>query len=146
MKLDFWLQRGGVDARTTSRWKLLLLYHDKTWLFCFAQRPRSVVLQLQKLKTHLFRTQSSEVLPSKPGIGRYKPCMVRLFPTISFTWLISGLPVHPPAFSPQNLSRVFPLFVVANTGSCVGPQNKIGHPARRYTQLSHVHMLGFRGI
>ena len=27
----------------------------------------------------------------------------------------------------RNLSRFFP---VANTGSCVGPQNKIGHPAR----------------
>ena len=29
----------------------------------------------------------------------------------------------------QNLSRVFLVLVVANTGSCVGPQNKIGHPA-----------------
>ena len=37
--------------------------------------------------------------------------------------------------SPQNLSRVFPVLGVANTGSCVGPQNKIGHPAHRYRQL-----------
>ena len=29
----------------------------------------------------------------------------------------------------QNLSRLFPVLAVANTGSCVGPQNKIGHPA-----------------
>ena len=28
----------------------------------------------------------------------------------------------------QNLSRFFPALAVANTGSCVGPQNKIGHP------------------
>ena len=28
-----------------------------------------------------------------------------------------------------NLSRFFPVLAVANTGSCVGPQNKIGHPA-----------------
>ena len=28
----------------------------------------------------------------------------------------------------QNLSRVFPVFAVANAGFCVGPQNKIGHP------------------
>ena len=35
---------------------------------------------------------------------------------------------------------------VANTGSCVGPQNKMGHPARRYTQLIQVPVLGFRGI
>ena len=29
----------------------------------------------------------------------------------------------------QNLSRFFPALAVANTRSCVGPQNKIGHPA-----------------
>ena len=28
----------------------------------------------------------------------------------------------------QNLSRFFPVLAVANTGSCVGPQNKIGLP------------------
>ena len=41
---------------------------------------------------------------------------------------ISTLPVHSPA-SFQNLSQVFPVLAVANTGSSVGPQNKIGHPA-----------------
>ena len=29
----------------------------------------------------------------------------------------------------QNLSWFFPALAVTNTGSCVGPQNKIGHPA-----------------
>ena len=29
----------------------------------------------------------------------------------------------------QNLSRVFLVLALANTGSCVGPQNKIGQPA-----------------
>ena len=29
----------------------------------------------------------------------------------------------------QNLSRVFPVLAVANTGSCIGLQNKIRHPA-----------------
>ena len=38
------------------------------------------------------------------------------------------------------------MLAVANTGSCVGPQNKIGHPARRYTQLIQVPMLVFHGI
>ena len=28
----------------------------------------------------------------------------------------------------QNLSQFFCVLAVANTGSCVGPQNKIGHP------------------
>ena len=32
----------------------------------------------------------------------------------------------------------FPVLAVANTGSCVGLQNKIGHPAFRYTQLMQV--------
>ena len=30
----------------------------------------------------------------------------------------------------QNLFQVFPVLAAANTGSCVGPQNKIGHLAR----------------
>ena len=29
----------------------------------------------------------------------------------------------------QNLFRFFPVLALANTGSCVGPQNKIGQPA-----------------
>ena len=32
------------------------------------------------------------------------------------------------------------------TGSCVGPQNKIGHPAHRYRQLMQVPVLIARGI
>ena len=36
----------------------------------------------------------------------------------------------------QNLSRFFTVSAVANTGSCVGPQNKTGHPARGRPQLS----------
>ena len=28
----------------------------------------------------------------------------------------------------QNLSQFFPMLAMANTGSCVGPHNKIGHP------------------
>ena len=43
-------------------------------------------------------------------------------------FLISTLPVHPPAFFPKPLP-IFPALAVANTGSCVGPLNKVGHPA-----------------
>ena len=32
-------------------------------------------------------------------------------------------------FSKTSPSQVFPVLSVANTGSCVGPQNKIGHPS-----------------
>ena len=40
----------------------------------------------------------------------------------------STIPVHSPAFF-ENLTRFFPVMAVANTGYCVGPQNKIGDPA-----------------
>ena len=35
------------------------------------QRPRSVELRTQKLKSHLVRTHSLSVLPLKPGVGQY---------------------------------------------------------------------------
>ena len=41
----------------------------------------------------------------------------------------------------ENLSWVFPVLAVANTGSCVGPQGKIGHPAHRYRQLMQISVL-----
>ena len=46
----------------------------------------------------------------------------------------------------QNLFRFVPLLAVANAGSCVGPQNKIGHPAQLYGQLMLVPVLSTRGI
>ena len=46
----------------------------------------------------------------------------------------------------QNLSRVFPVLAVADTGSCVGPHNKIGHPAHSYGQLMQVPVLSAGGI
>ena len=73
--------------------------------------PRSGELRTQKLKSHLVRTQSLNVLPLKPGVGQYRP-----FRSIQLHFF-------------QNLSRFFPLLALANTGSCVGPQNTIGHPA-----------------
>ena len=39
------------------------------------------------------------------------------------------LPVHSPAFSQKTLPIFPPVLAVANTGSRVGPHNKIGHPA-----------------
>ena len=63
-----------------------------------------------------------------------------------FSFVISTLPVHSPAFFPQNLSRVFPVLAVANTGSCVGPQNKISHPVHHFRQLVQVPVLCASGI
>ena len=38
------------------------------------------------------------------------------------------------------------MLAVANKGSCVGPRNKIGHPAHHYRQLMQVPVLSARGI
>ena len=46
----------------------------------------------------------------------FLPCLFQPFRSIQLNFF-------------QNLSRVFPVLAVANTGSWVGPQNKIGHPA-----------------
>ena len=71
--------------------------------------PCSGELRTQKLKSHLFRTQSSIVLPLKPGVGQYiQPYMPRLLPRIS-SLLISTLPVHSPAFF---FSKTSPEFFV----------------------------------
>ena len=90
-------------------------------------RPRSVELRTQKLKSHLVRTQSSNVLTLKPGVGQNIAIHATLtardfflayfYPSGSFICIFSKT-------SPE-----FFLLAVANTGSCVGPQNKIGHPA-----------------
>ena len=71
--------------------------------------------------------------------------MLRLLPGIS-SLLISTLPAHSPAFFPKPVSTFFPVSAVSNTGSCVGPQNKIGHLAHRYRQLMQVPVLSARGI
>ena len=47
---------------------------------------------------------------------------------------------------PQNLSRVFLVFAVANNGSCVGPHNETGHPANRYKRQMQVPVLCAHGI
>ena len=89
--------------------------------------PWSGELRTQKLKSHHVKTQSLNVLPLKPIVGQY----IAMHATLTardFSLLISTFrSIHLHFF--QNLSRYFPVLAVANTGSCVGPQNKIGHPA-----------------
>ena len=89
---------------------------------------RSGELQTQKLKSHLMRTQSLNILPLKPGVGQYIAIHATL--TARNFFLANFYPSGPlTCIFFQNLSRFFPVLAVANTGSCVGPQNKIGHPA-----------------
>ena len=76
-------------------------------------------LPFQSIHLHFF---------PKPGIGQYIAMHATL--TARDLFLANFRPfqsIHLHFF--QNLSKVFPLLAVANTGSCVGQQNKIGHPA-----------------
>ena len=93
-----------------------------------AWHPRSGELRTQKLKSHLVRTQSLNVLPLKPGVGHYIAIYATL--TAKDFFLAYFYPSGPfTCFFFQNLSRFFPVLAVADTGSCVGLQNKIGQPA-----------------
>ena len=83
---------------------------------------------MQKLKSHLMRTQSLKVLPLKSGVGQY--IAKRDMLTARDFFPANSHPCGPfTSIFFQNLSRVFPVLAAANTGSCAGPQNKIGHPA-----------------
>ena len=96
--------------------------------FFFFSYPRSGELQTQKLKSYLVRTQSLNVLPLNPGVGQYiamhgiltarDSFLTYFFPSGPFTCIFSKT-------SPD----FFPVLAVANTGSCIGLQNTIGHPA-----------------
>ena len=87
-------------------------------------------LRTQKLKSHLVRTQSLNVLPLKFGVGQYIAVYAMLTARDFFlAYLYLSGPFTCTFFFFQNLSRFFPVLAVANSGSCVGPQNKIGHPA-----------------
>ena len=82
---------------------------------------------MQKLKSNLMRTQRVKVFPFRPGVGQYIAMhavltardffLANLYTSDPFTRIFSKT-------SPD----FFPVLAVANTGSCVGPQNKIGHP------------------
>ena len=146
--------------------------------------PRSGELRMQKLNSHLVRTQSLNVLPFTPGVGQYIAIHATLtardfflayfYPSSPFTCIFSAADAeikvpsgentelkrspfkawsrlayshtcyaYCQGFLPclllpfrsmhlhffQNLSRLFLCWLWLTQGSCVGPQNKIGHPA-----------------
>ena len=72
------------------------------------------------------RTQSLKVLPLKLGVGQY----IAMHATLSKGFFFVNFYLSAPftcIFS--KTSQVFSVLAAANTGSCVGPQNKIGHLA-----------------
>ena len=72
---------------------------------------------MQKLQSLLLRTQSLQVLPLKPGVGQYMAIHATLtavdFFLANFNLSGSFICIIP------NLSRVFPVLAVTNTGSRV---------------------------
>ena len=91
----------------------------------------------QKLRSHLFIIQSSKFslqsLEQVSSLYSHACCAYCL----DF-FLAIFCPASPLAcifFFSQNLSPVFPVIAVANKGSCVGPHNTTGHPARRLQMI-----------
>ena len=80
---------------------------------------------MQKLKSHLVRTQTLNILPLKPGVGQYIAIHATL--TARDFFLAYFYPSSPftCSFSKTSLD-FFPVLAVANTGSYVGLQNKAG--------------------
>ena len=61
-----------------SHWEVLASHENDKTVFChhhwnicrLTLKPRSGELRTQKLKSHLMRTQSLNILPLKPGVGQ----------------------------------------------------------------------------
>ena len=77
-------------------------------------------LRMQKLKSHLVRTQSLNVLPFKPGVGQYIAIHATL--TASDFFLAYFNPFGPFTCIFSKTSLDFPVLAVTNTW--LGPENK----------------------
>ena len=88
--------------------------------------PCNGELRTQKLKSHLMRTQSLNVLPLKPRIGQYIAIHATL--TARNFFIAYFYPSGPFLHFFQNF-RFLLCWLWLTRGSCVGLQNKIGHPA-----------------
>ena len=91
--------------------------------------PRCGELRTQKLKSQLVRTQNLNVLPLKRGVGQHIAIHAALTARDFFLAYFCTSGPFTCIFFP-NLSRFFLCWLWLTHGSCVGPQNKIGHPAR----------------
>ena len=90
--------------------------------------PRSGELRTQKLKSHLVRTQSLNIFPLKPGVGQYLAIHATLTARDFFLAYFYTSGPFTSIFS--KTSPEFSLcWLWLAYGSCVGSQNKMGHPA-----------------
>ena len=85
---------------------------------------------MQKSKSHLVRAQSLNVLPLKPKVLKYIAIHATL--TAGDFFLAYFYHSGPITCIFSKTSPDFSLYLLWLThGSCVGPQNKVGHPAGR---------------
>ena len=85
------------------------------WVYCRRRSER---------KTHLLRTQSSEVLPLKPGVDQF--LAMQASPTATDFFLANFYPPGPfTCIFSKTSPKFFPVLAVANTVSCVDPGQRI---------------------
>ncbi len=118
-----------LHSKTIEFMKCFVLFCTYVYYILFSvKRPRSGELRTQKLKSHLVRTQSLNVLPLKPGVGQYIAIHATL--TARDFFLAYFYTSGPFTCIFSKTSPDFSLcWLWLTHGSCVGPQNKIGHPA-----------------
>ena len=107
--LSWWLSREDSWCISLPNKKLNIVLFFGGFVCLFAPQWGAAE---QKLKFHLVRTQSLNVLPLKPGVGQYIATHTTL--TARDFFLISTLPVHSPAFFPKPI-LIFPVLAMANT-------------------------------
>ena len=107
---------------------IFVSYCRCTTLSALSARLRSGELRTQKLQSHLVRTQSLNVLPLEPAVGQYTDIHATL--TVRDFFLAYLNPSRPFTCIFSKTSPDFSMcWLWLTHGSCVGPQNKIGHPA-----------------
>ena len=119
---------GGLPSRQRDRVDSVMAVVYCCFCVVTVPVPRSGELRTQKLKFKLVRTQLKRS-PFKPGVGQY----IAMHATLTARYLFLPrlfLPfwsIHLHSF--QNLSRFFLCWLWLTHGVCVGPQNKLSHPA-----------------
>ena len=111
------------SSTSTCSWHVIILWGYWFLFPCLlypspSSQPRSWELRTQKLKSHMVRTRSLNVLPLKPGVGRY----IAIHSTLTARDFFLSY-FYPSGPFTCIFSKTSPLLAVANTGFCVGPQN-----------------------
>ena len=106
----------------------LHFFKNFSQFFFLCWLPRSGELRTQKLKSHLVRTQSLNVLLLKPGVSQYIAKHATLTARDFFLAYLYTSGPFTCIFS-KTSPDVSLCWLWLTHGSCVGLQNKIGHPA-----------------